>query len=209
MPAPLNRLATDDKGRIMQRHFRQLLAVTSAVAAVMVAAPVAVAAPQATSSATALTGDRPAFKMPFRCGQVWNGNNWQGHSPAHSIDWNHYDANGNPDDYGRRVLASAGGTVVSSYYSKTTGYGNTIVIGHGNGWRTRYAHLKTRAVVKGDHVKQGQVIGRVGKSSAIYTLSPHLHYEQIHNGDVVVSVIQGVTWSDYLQRNQTSRNGCS
>lgn len=193
----------------MQRHFRRLLAAASAVVAVAAAAPGAVAAPQTTSSETALAGDRPAFKMPFRCGQVWTGSNWQGHSPAHSIDWNHYDANGNPDDYGRRVLASAGGEVLSSYYSTSNGYGNTIVIGHGNGWRTRYAHLKSRDVAKGDHVNQGQLIGQVGQSSAIYTLSPHLHYEQIHDGNVVVSVIQGVTWSDYLKRTQTSKNGCS
>ncbi|MFG2052848.1 M23 family metallopeptidase [Micromonospora sp. NPDC048930] len=151
---------------------------------------------------------RPAFKMPFLCGQTWQGNNWNGHSPAHSIDWNHYDANGNPDDYGRRVLASAGGTVLESYYSTTTGYGNTIVIGHGDGWRTRYAHLSERLVAKGDTVKLGTVIGKVGASSAKYDLSPHLHYEQIHDGSVVVAVVQGVTWYDYLKRNQTSTNNC-
>lgn len=127
---------------------------------------------------------------------------------AHSIDWNHYDENGSPDDYGRRVLASAPGKVIVSHYSENNGYGNTIVIAHGNGWRTRYAHLKTRAVEHGDQVRQGQRIGRVGKSSAIYDLSPHLHYEQIHDGQVVVSVVQHVRWSDYLERNQTSRNRC-
>jgi len=74
---------------------------------------------------------RPTFKMPFLCDQTWLGNNWNGHSPAHSIDWNHYDASGSPDDYGRRVLASAGGTVLESYYSTGSGYGNVIVIGHG------------------------------------------------------------------------------
>ncbi|MEU9825597.1 M23 family metallopeptidase [Micromonospora chersina] len=151
---------------------------------------------------------RPGFRMPFLCGQTWQGNNWNGHSPAHSIDWNHYDANGNPDDFGRRVVASAGGTVLESYYSTTTGYGHTIVIGHGDGWRTRYAHLSERLVAAGDSVNQGTVIGKVGASSAIYDLSPHLHYEQIHDGSVVVSVVQGVTWSDYLKRNQTSTNNC-
>lgn len=189
-----------------RRHFSRLLAAMSAAAAVMVMAPMAAAAPKA-SSETLLT-DRPAFKMPFLCGQTWLGNNWDGHSPAHSIDWNHYDANGNPDDYGRRVFASAGGTVLSSYYSTSTGYGNTIVIGHGNGWQTRYAHLKTRTVAQGDVVTLGQKIGEVGDTSAIYTISPHLHYEQIHDGAVVVSVIQGVTWSDYLKRYQTSSNSC-
>ncbi|CAL9603135.1 M23 family metallopeptidase [Streptomyces sp. enrichment culture] len=197
------------------RHGRRLLAALSGLAALFAAAPASVAtaqSPQGASARTATTvsaeSTRPAFRMPFVCGQTWRGSNWQGHSPAHSIDWNHYDANGTPDDLGRRVLASAGGTVLSSYYSTTTGYGNTVVIGHGDGWRTRYAHLKTRDVQKGDTVTRGQRIGTVGASSALYDLSPHLHYEQIHNGSVVVAVVQGVTWYDYLVRYQTSTNGC-
>jgi hypothetical protein len=191
----------------MQRKFRRTLITMSAVAVAMVAAPIAVATPDA-SSESELSG-RPAFKMPFECGQRWLGNNWNGHSPAHSVDWNHYDASGNTDDYGRRVFASAGGKVIASYYSTTTGYGNTIVIGHGDGWQTRYAHLKARDVQRGDTVKAGQRIGQVGKSSATHDdMSPHLHYEQIHDEQVVASVIQGVTWSDYLKRYQTSKNRC-
>lgn len=192
----------------MGRRIRPFAAAVAAVAAVTVVAPTATAAPQDTSAATELQGTRPVFKMPFLCGQRWRGSNWNGHSPAHSIDWNHYNANGSPDDFGRRVFASAGGKVLASYYAKNNGYGNTVVIGHGNGWRTRYAHLKTRAVQKGDKVKRGRKIGRVGASSALYNLSPHLHYEQIHNGDVVVSRIQGVRWHDYLTRYQTSKNRC-
>ncbi|ALC19146.1 M23 family metallopeptidase [Streptomyces pristinaespiralis] len=191
----------------MHRLFRRSLAAFSAVVAVAVTAPATAAAPQETSSQAASSG-RPAFRMPFECGQTWLGSNWQGHSPAHSIDWNHYDAAGSPDDYGRRVFASAGGTVLSSYYSTSTGYGNTVVIGHGDGWRTRYSHLKTRSVQQGATVSRGQKIGEVGKSSALYDLSPHLHYEQIHDGQVVVAVVQGVTWSDYLKRYQTSTNRC-
>ncbi|MEU3449890.1 M23 family metallopeptidase [Streptomyces thermolilacinus] len=197
------------------RHGRRLLAALSGLAALLAAAPASVAtaqSPPGTPAGTATTvsaeSTRPAFRMPFVCGQSWRGSNWQGHSPAHSIDWNHYDANGTPDDLGRRVLASAGGTVLSSYYSTGTGYGNTVVIGHGDGWRTRYAHLKTRDVQKGDTVTRGQRIGTVGASSALYDISPHLHYEQIHNGSVVVAVVQGVTWYDYLVRYQTSTNGC-
>ncbi|MHA4818446.1 M23 family metallopeptidase [Streptomyces aculeolatus] len=193
----------------MRRRIHRVIAALSVAAAVAVATPVAVAAPQAgTSSETATPLARPGFRMPFICGQTWRGNNWSGHSPAHSIDWNHYDANGNPDDLGRRVLASAGGDVVSSYYSTTNGYGNTIVIAHGDGWRTRYSHLKERNVGVGAHVNRGQVIGKVGATSATHNISPHLHYEQIHNGSVVVAVVQGVTWYDYLDRRLKSTNGC-
>ncbi|NYV75052.1 M23 family metallopeptidase [Streptomyces sp. UH6] len=163
---------------------------------------------QGSPAAADADATRPAFRMPFVCDQSWRGSNWNGHSPAHSIDWNHYDAAGNPDDLGRRVLASAGGTVLSSYYATDTGYGNTVVIGHGDGWRTRYAHLQSRDVQKGDTVTRGQLIGKVGATSALYSLSPHLHYEQIHDGSVVVAVVQGVTWNDYLVRYQTSTNGC-
>jgi hypothetical protein len=188
----------------MKRRTRWLLASGGGVAALVVAAPVVVATPGASSEAAA----RPAFKVPFRCGQTWVGSNWDGHSPNHSIDWNHYDSSGTPDDRGRVVLASAPGKVVASYYSKSDGYGNTIVIGHGNGWQTRYAHLKSRGVGRGDQVKQGQQIGKVGATSAIYDFTPHLHYEQIHSGDVVVSVVQGFRWSDYTKRSQQSRNNC-
>jgi hypothetical protein len=191
----------------MQSQTRRTLVIMSAVAALMVAAPIAVATSDTSSSESTLSG-RPSFKVPFECGQRWLGSNWNGHSPAHSIDWNHYDEGGGTDDFGRRVFASAGGTVLASYYSTGDGYGNTIVIGHGDGWRTRYAHLKTRDVQRGASVKAGQRIGHVGKSSEIYDLSPHLHYEQIHDGQVVVSRIQGVTWSDYTKRYQVSRNSC-
>ncbi|MGW0776198.1 M23 family metallopeptidase [Streptomyces sp. NPDC002835] len=192
----------------MQRRSRRLLAAIGMATAFAVTAPVAVAAPQDSTSDAALIASRPNFKLPFRCGQKWRGSNWNGHSPAHSIDWNHYDANGNPDDFGRRVLASAGGEVVASHYATNTGYGNTIVIAHGNGWRTRYAHLKTRTVQRGAHVSQGQVIGEVGASSAIYDLSPHLHYEQIRDGSVVVAVVQGLSYPDFTVRYQTSNNRC-
>ncbi|MER6747347.1 M23 family metallopeptidase [Streptomyces fungicidicus] len=194
--------------RVRKRQGRRLLAALCGLAAVMAAAPASVAAAEDTSADLRAAATRPAFRMPFVCGQSWRGSNWQGHSPAHSIDWNHYDANGTPDDRGRRVLASAGGTVLSSYYSTTTGYGNTVVIGHGNGWRTRYSHLKSRDVQKGATVSRGQRIGTVGATSALYDISPHLHYEQIHDGSVVVAVVQGVTWYDYLARYQTSTNGC-
>ncbi|WP_329229064.1 MULTISPECIES: M23 family metallopeptidase [unclassified Streptomyces] len=191
----------------MHRNVRRTLTTLSAFAAVMVTGPAAVAAPVVNASEAAVAA-RPAFKMPFECGQTWLGSNWSGHSPAHSIDWNHYDANGNPDDTGRRVFASAGGTVLDSYYSTTSGYGNTIVIGHGGGWQTRYAHLQTRSVQAGDTVAVGQKIGEVGNTSALYDLSPHLHYEQKLDGAVVVAVVQGVTWGDYLKRNQVSNNRC-
>lgn len=147
--------------------------------------------------------DRPHFKMPFRCGQVWKGQTFWRHNPLKSVDWNHYAKDGSRNDFKRRVLASAGGRVVASYRS-SSGYGNTIVIAHGKGWRTRYAHLWNRTVDKGDKVRRGRFIGRVGKSGG--QSSAHLHYEQIFRGDVVISKIQGQRWTMVEHHNQKSRN---
>ncbi|QDH71103.1 M23 family metallopeptidase [Marilutibacter alkalisoli] len=134
----------------------------------------------------------PNFQLPV-CGKSstqWRVSNWKGHNPARAADlnWGSGDA-----DLGKPVAAAAAGTVIKAAYDTNTGYGNNIVIDHGNGWRTRYAHLRSMAVSKGQTVKRGQRIGAVGKSSAKYTFPAHLHYEQIYNGTVRDPIINGVT----------------
>lgn len=83
--------------------------------------------------------------------------------------------------YGTNVIASDGGTVITSKYSSS--YGNYIVISHGNGYTTLYAHLSSRLVKAGDNVTQGQLIGKVGSTGA--STGPHLHYEVSVNGERV------------------------
>ena len=79
---------------------------------------------------------------------------------------------------GTPVYASAGGKVVlSSWYY---GYGNCIVVDHGNGLKTRYAHLSGFNVKVGDKVSRGQQIGRSGNTGN--STGPHLHFEVIVNG---------------------------
>ena len=80
--------------------------------------------------------------------------------------------------YGTSVVASDGGTVITSKYSSS--YGNYIVISHGNGYTTLYAHLSSRLAAAGDNVTQGQVIGKVGSTGA--STGPHLHYEVSKDG---------------------------
>jgi len=63
------------------------------------------------------------------------------------------------------------------------GYGNLIIIDHGFGYRTLYAHLSKFGVEKDDYVERGDIIGYVG-STGIST-GPHLHYEVIKNGKKV------------------------
>ncbi len=148
----------------------------------------------------------PAFQMPFPCNQAWTGATYASHSPTNAVDLNR---GPNPDsDLGDTVVAWAGGTVRTSTYSTTTGYGNYIVIDHGGGWQTLYAHLNSRAVSAGNSVSRGQRIGTVGRSSAKYSLSPHLHYEQRYNGEVRRIVWNGSQIPYYDKRSYTSRN-CS
>ena len=76
-------------------------------------------------------------------------------------------------DEGISVLSTAGGEVLSA--NTEEGWGNLIVIDHGSGFETWYAHLSGFAVKKGDKVKKGQKIGFVGNTG--YSTGPHLHYE--------------------------------
>jgi len=75
--------------------------------------------------------------------------------------------------YGTPVHASADGVVV--FASMMNGFGRVIVVDHGNGFQTYYAHLSRFAVVAGQEVRQGGVIGGSGQSGR--ATSPHLHYE--------------------------------
>ncbi|MFN7397501.1 MAG: peptidoglycan DD-metalloendopeptidase family protein [Sandaracinobacter sp.] len=82
---------------------------------------------------------------------------------------------------GTPILASAGGTVVFSGWGG--GYGNVVVLDHGKGMRTRYAHMHRIGVRNGQRVEQGQNIGLVGSTGL--STGPHLHYEVWQNGKPV------------------------
>jgi virulence factor Mce-like protein len=74
---------------------------------------------------------------------------------------------------GEPVVASAEGTVVlAAYYS---GYGNAVIVDHGNGFSTLYGHLSSIDVETGDQVGQGQVVGAVGCTGNC--TGDHLHFE--------------------------------
>lgn len=79
------------------------------------------------------------------------------------------------------VVASASGTVVVAN-SGWRGYGHTVVIDHGNGIRTRYAHMYPGSITVrvGQKVYQGQQIGRIGSTGN--STGPHLHFEVLVNG---------------------------
>ncbi|MGM0366015.1 MAG: murein hydrolase activator EnvC family protein [Actinomycetota bacterium] len=81
-------------------------------------------------------------------------------------------------DTGTPVIAAEGGEVVEA--SHMGGYGNSVLIYHGGGVATFYAHLSGFAVSGGQKVQRGQVIGYVGTTG--WTTGPHLHFEVRING---------------------------
>ncbi len=78
------------------------------------------------------------------------------------------------------VLAADAGTVVAAGWLDGYGYGNRVVIDHGNGYRTLYAHLAQIYVVPGQTVSRGNAIGRMGSTGR--STGIHLHFEVIQNG---------------------------
>ena len=80
--------------------------------------------------------------------------------------------------YGTSIYAADGGEVVSSTYSSS--YGNYVMINHGDGRFTLYAHMSERLVSVGDSVYQGEVIGLVGSTG--YSFGAHVHFEIIEGG---------------------------
>jgi murein DD-endopeptidase MepM/ murein hydrolase activator NlpD len=83
--------------------------------------------------------------------------------------------------YGSAVWASADGKVVFSSYRGS--YGNAVVIDHGYGYETLYAHLSGFAVDAGDLVERGETVGYMGATGR--TTGTHLHYEVLFTGSPV------------------------
>ncbi|GAW93793.1 peptidoglycan DD-metalloendopeptidase family protein [Calderihabitans maritimus] len=89
-------------------------------------------------------------------------------------------------DYGEPIRAAEEGEVIfSGWYNSIYGY--TVIINHGSGRRTLYAHNSRNMVRKGERVKAGQVIARVGSSGR--STGPHLHFEVYINDRTVNPLI--------------------
>jgi murein DD-endopeptidase MepM/ murein hydrolase activator NlpD len=101
--------------------------------------------------------------------------------------------NGNPQfhngvdyraDEGAAIVAPAAGRVVSAGVPEDRpGYGKVLVIDHGGGLVTRYAHLSAYDVSEGQEVGAGQVVARVGNTG--FSTGPHLHFEVLRDGENV------------------------
>jgi murein DD-endopeptidase MepM/ murein hydrolase activator NlpD len=82
---------------------------------------------------------------------------------------------------GTPIAAAAAGKVI--YCGWESGYGNLVVIDHGNNLATAYAHQSRIAVSCGQEVSRGEVIGYVGSTG--HSTGPHLHFEVRINGSTV------------------------
>jgi hypothetical protein len=83
---------------------------------------------------------------------------------------------------GTEIVATGAGKVVK-VRKKSTGYGHHVIIDHGFGYKTLYAHMSRIDVRVGQSVTKGQSIGLVGSTGT--STAPHLHYEVIHNNKKV------------------------
>lgn len=84
-------------------------------------------------------------------------------------------------DYGTPIHAADGGTVILAGWCG--GYGNAVIIDHGNGLQTLYGHNTSVAVSEGQAVSQGEVIAYAGSTG--YSTGPHCHFEVRENGEAV------------------------
>ncbi len=113
----------------------------------------------------------PDYEMPFPCGDLWDGSTRPSHSPSvEAIDWNR------ENDLGAMTLSAAPGVVTSVVNLGDRSYGRYVVVDHGGGHSTLYAHLSAFWATPGQAVDQGTPLGLVGSSGG--STGPHLHFEE-------------------------------
>lgn len=117
----------------------------------------------------------PAFPAPFGAQFIWpaGGQISQYYAWYHpAVDIANKSAPG--------IAASDGGTVVMAGWPDGQGYGNRVVIDHGNGYRSLYAHLSNVYVSVGETVSRGQLLGQMGSTGR--STGTHLHLEIHYQG---------------------------
>ncbi len=144
------------------------------------------ATPVAATAANLNPAAGPNFEMPFLCGEKWTGTSRSYHSPSRfAVDFNA------PNDNGHIVVATAAGTVSKVVFS-TRSYGVYVVIDHGNGVSSLYAHLQTTWLTVGMRVDQGQAIGLLGSTGN--SSGPHLHHEEKLGSTVIPPYFHRTLW---------------
>lgn len=93
---------------------------------------------------------------------------------------------------GTQVFATANGVVERA--ELTNGLGKTVVVDHGNGYKTVYGHLSSFKVRPGEQITRGQLIALMGNTG--YSTGPHLHYEVLKNGNAVNPMQNVINYSN-------------
>ncbi|BCR23129.1 peptidoglycan DD-metalloendopeptidase family protein [Aquipseudomonas alcaligenes] len=104
---------------------------------------------------------------------------------------------------GTPIKAAGDGRIMLA--GRRGGYGNTVIIQHGNSYRTLYGHMQgfAKGIRNGVSVKQGQIIGYIGTTGL--STGPHLHYEFQVNGRHVDPLSQKLPMADPIARNEKQR----
>ncbi|TWG83948.1 murein DD-endopeptidase MepM/ murein hydrolase activator NlpD [Cupriavidus gilardii J11] len=119
---------------------------------------------------------RPFLRSPVEFSRMSSGFGGRNHPLHHQ--WAQHKGVDFAAPTGTKVFATGDGEI--DFVGRQNGYGNIIVIKHGNGYSTFYAHLSRFAnVQRGQRVSQGELIGYVGATG--WATGPHLHYEFRHN----------------------------
>lgn len=119
------------------------------------------------------TKSRPTYIKPISGGRKTSGYGQRWGRLHKGVDW--------ACSVGTTVHASRGGKVVSAGWNGSYGY--SVLIDHGDGVKTRYAHMSKLSVSAGQYVDQGDAIGKSGNTGR--STGPHLHFEIIINGSPV------------------------
>lgn len=115
------------------------------------------------------------YPLPYTC-QVTDSYGYRTHPLTGKYSWhNGVDFGANA---GTAILATRAGTVTTASYATAWGY--YVVINHGDGYSSLYAHQPSLSVSVGDYVSQGQTIGYVGSTG--WSTGPHLHFTIYYNG---------------------------
>ena len=101
---------------------------------------------------------------------------------------------------GTPIQATGDGKVVTVQNSGRRGYGIHVIVDHGYGYQTLYGHMSKADVKRGDVIKKGQVIGKVGSTGT--STAPHCHYEVRYRGKAVNPidyVLDGLSPKEYQE----------
>ncbi|MFD8827590.1 choice-of-anchor P family protein [Streptomyces sp. NPDC059605] len=193
----------------MKKRSRTLLSALAATLGLVLAAPVAQAADPASAGPAPAAGvlATPNFLAPFECDTEWTYATYDKHGNALDFNW----GDTSDADLGKPVLAAAAGT--ASLHPDSGAGGNYVAIDHGGGWVTEYMHLGSFTVKNGAEVEQGDQIGTVGNTGT--SSAPHMHLEQVLNGENQDIVLEGKSLAPYPNTDNgedprpiISTNGC-